>query len=64
MNYRGRYNRTPLPPCRVCGMDAGARKVTETVPEKFFVVCGVCGFKTRPHANQSAATREWKGGQR
>ena len=61
MNFRGQYKRKPLPPCRVCGMDAGARKVTEKVPEQFFVVCECCGFKTRPHPNQGAATKEWKG---
>lgn len=45
--------------CRVCGMDSGVRKVTVRHPEKFFVVCEVCGYKTRPHTSQAAATREW-----
>lgn len=59
MNYHGQHKYGELKPCRVCGMDAGARKVTIKVPEKFFVVCEVCGYKTRPHATQAAATREW-----
>ena len=59
MNYHGQHKYTELKPCRVCGMSAGARKVTVKVPEKFFVVCEVCGYKTRPHESQSSATREW-----
>ena len=62
MNYRGKYRRQPLAPCRVCGMDAGLRMVTETVPEKFYVVCQICPYKTRAHKTQSAATLEWNGG--
>lgn len=64
MNYRGVYKESPLQPCRVCDMDAGKRMVTDDVPERFFVVCEICGFKTKPHKNQSAATREWNGGSR
>ena len=59
MNYHGQNNFTKLKHCRVCGMDSGVRKVTVKVPEKFFVVCEVCGYKTRPHNTQSGATREW-----
>jgi hypothetical protein len=59
MNYHGKYHRTELKACRVCGMDAGQRMVTETVPEKFFVVCQICGFKTKPCKSQSAASKEW-----
>lgn len=59
MNFRGQYKRTELKPCRVCDMDAAERMVTETVPEKFFVVCQICGFKTKPHKSQAHATREW-----
>ena len=62
MNYKGHYTRTPLHLCRVCGMDAGQRMVTTTTPERFFVVCQICGFKTRPHKSQNAATKEWNGG--
>ncbi len=64
MNYKGIFHHTPLNPCRVCGMDAGERMVTETVPEQWFVVCRVCGFKTRGKPSKSAASREWNGGQR
>ena len=64
MNYRGQYRRAPLKECRVCGMDAGKRMVTEDVPEKFYVVCEICAFKTKPHPNQNAATKEWNGGNR
>lgn len=59
MNFRGKYNRTELKPCKCCGMDSGVRMVTETVPEKFFVVCQICPYKTRAHKSQSAATKEW-----
>lgn len=62
MNYRGKYDRTELKTCRVCGMDAGERMVTERVPEQFFVVCRICGHKTKPHKTQAHATREWNGG--
>ena len=64
MNYMGKHNYKGLNTCRVCGMEAGERMVTETVPEKFYVVCRICGFKTRPHKGQSAATAEWNGGKR
>lgn len=59
MNWRGKYKYLDLKPCRACGMDAGARKASETIPEKYYVVCEVCGFKTRPHPTQSAASKEW-----
>lgn len=62
MNYKGLYHYTQLKNCRICGMDAGERMVSETVPEQFYVVCKVCGFKTHPHKNQTAATKEWNGG--
>ena len=61
MNSRGIYNRHPLKECRVCGMDAGMRMVTEELPERFYVVCEVCAFKTRAHKSQGAATKEWNG---
>ncbi len=59
MKYRGTHKRAPLTPCPVCGMDSGVRKVTVKVPEKFFVVCESCGFKTGPHTSQGGATKEW-----
>ena len=62
MNYRGKYKRVPLRECRICGMDAGERKVTEEEPARYFVVCECCGFKTKPHKTQSAASKEWNGG--
>lgn len=59
MKNRDYRNWMGLKHCRVCGMDSGVRKVTVKVPEKFYVVCEVCGYKTRPHPSQSGATREW-----
>jgi hypothetical protein len=59
MKYHGQYKTKELKHCRVCGMDSGARKVTVKYPERFYVVCETCGFKTRPHSSQAAATREW-----
>ena len=59
MNSHGKYHRSPLNTCRVCGMDAGERMVTEKEPAQFFVVCRICGFKTKPCKTQSAATKEW-----
>lgn len=59
MNAYGRYRPNPLNHCRVCGMDAGIRKITESVPERHFVVCEICGFKTKLHKSQAHATREW-----
>ena len=59
MNYRGVYKRQDLAECPVCGMDAGKRMMTGREPEQYYVVCEICGFKTRPHPTQSAATNEW-----
>ena len=59
MNFRGQNKFGELKHCRVCGMDSGVRKVTVKLPERFYVVCEVCGYKTRPHTSQSGATREW-----
>lgn len=50
--------------CRVCGMDAGARKTNLCVPGDYYVECQICGFKTKLHKTQSAATLEWNGGNR
>lgn len=61
MNCRGVFHHAPLKTCRVCGMDSGVRKVKEGHEEQFFIVCEVCGYMTRPHKNQSAATKEWNG---
>ena len=59
MNYHGQQKYGELKVCRMCGMDSGIRKVTIKYPERFFVVCEVCGYKTRPQPTQSGATREW-----
>ena len=59
MNRKDRYFRNALPVCPKCGMDGGKRLVSDTVPEKYFVICEVCGFQTKPHVTQSAATKEW-----
>lgn len=59
MNYKGQYKRVPLKGCPRCGMHSGKRKVSVTVPEKFFIYCESCGHLTRPHTTQSAATNEW-----
>jgi hypothetical protein len=59
MNHRGIYNRHPITECPECCMDAGRRMVTDTVPEKFVVVCDVCGYRTKAHPTQAAATNEW-----
>ena len=64
MNSFGKNRFRKLYECRACGMDSGERMVTETLPEKFFVVCTVCGYKTRPHLTQGAATHEWNGDRR
>lgn len=59
MTYLGKYKRMKLPECPVCDMDSGKRMMTENEPVNYYVVCEVCGFKTRPHPTQSAATNEW-----
>lgn len=61
MNKRCRYFRKALPVCPKCGMYSGRRMVSDTNPEKYFVVCETCGFRTKPHPDQSAATNEWIG---
>ena len=59
MTYRGILKRMDLPECPVCGMDSGERIMTDQEPPSYYVVCELCGFKTRPHPTQSAATKEW-----
>ena len=53
--------RKALPVCPNCGMDSGDRKVLygSGAQEKYFVVCETCGYMTKPHTTQSAATKEW-----
>lgn len=59
MNYRGQYKRDGLPLCPKCGMDSGKRVVIEGSNEQYYVVCETCGYRTKPHPNQVAATHEW-----
>ena len=37
------------------------RFISDTVPERYFVVCETCGYRTKPHGSQSTATKEWSG---
>ena len=53
--------RKALPVCPNCGMDSGKRFISDTVPERYFVVCETCGYRTKPHGSQSTATKEWSG---
>lgn len=62
MNSFGKNRFRKLYECRACGMDSGLRMVAEAGPERFFVVCQLCGHKTKPHTTQSAASKEWNGG--
>ena len=62
MNYHKQYKQHKygeLKVCRVCGLNAGARKVSVKHPDHFYVVCEICGYKTRPHSTVAGATREW-----
>lgn len=59
MNYHNQRHWVELDVCPVCGRDAGARKVTASIPEKFCVICGNCGFRTRFHTALNVVTREW-----
>ena len=51
--------RMALPVCPKCGMDSGRRVVSDGVPERYFVVREACGYMTKPHPTQTAATKEW-----
>ena len=55
--------RMVLPVCPKCWMDSGDRKVLygNGAQEKYFVVCSTCGYMTKPHPTQTAATKEWSG---
>ena len=59
MARRNKTYKHPLSECPECYMDSGKRMVTETIPEKYVVVCESCGFMTKPHSTQNAATHEW-----
>ena len=47
-----------LPVCPKCGMNSGKRFISDTIPERYFVVCETCGYMTKPHPTQTA-TKEW-----
>ena len=59
MNYRGVKPKHKLEPCPKCRMDSGKRMQTETVPEKFFVVCQTCGYRVGPYKAGFSATQAW-----
>lgn len=59
---RNPYDR--LPECPICGMDSGVRKITDTVPEKCYVICETCGYKAGPCKSMSSAVSEWKKGKK
>lgn len=60
MNKYGKNHCRELPPCRVCGLDGGLRMMTEN-PEQYFIVCQVCGFRTKKFTTRAGATRSWGG---
>ena len=59
MNVRGKRPRYTLPACPRCGMDSGRRVVSDTVPEKCYVVCDTCGYHTAGFTDMSHATKAW-----
>ena len=62
MTYNGKHRFHELNNCPKCNRFAGRRKIRNSIPEEFFVVCEVCGYKTKGHTTQHAATREWNRG--
>ena len=61
MNKGSKYFKKPLRVCPKCGMDSGRRLVSDTIPERYFVVCETCGYRTKGYVDQTAATNEWIG---
>lgn len=59
MNARTKRPRTPLWMCPKCGMDSGERKVQEGPYERYYVVCGTCGYFAGPCSDMSHAVRKW-----
>ena len=58
MHYRGAEKGIELPLCPRCGMDSGTRK--ETIKgDRFCVVCGSCGCRTKLRRSKAYATRDW-----
>lgn len=60
MNAKAKKPRHKLGLCPKCGMDSGTRKVSETVPERCYIVCETCGFRVGPFSDLSHATWEWE----
>ena len=44
MNARNRKPITALCACPRCGMDSGERRESVTVPLRYYVRCGGCGY--------------------
>lgn len=59
MNSENRHTTHKLEPCPKCGMDSGKRMQTETVPERFFIVCQSCGYRLGPYKAMCTATQQW-----
>lgn len=59
MNRNNRRATALLEPCPQCGRDSGRRMQTETVPEKFYVVCQSCGYRVGPYKAIFAASQRW-----
>lgn len=59
MNHRNAKPRGPLSLCPKCGMDSGRRVVSDTNPERYFVICDTCGFHTKGYSRIGSATYEW-----
>lgn len=59
MNAKGNRTRLRLSLCPKCGMDSGRRVISETVPEKNYVICDTCGWHTKGYSDMAHATREW-----
>lgn len=59
MNARHTAPRHRLEPCPKCHRDSGKRMQTETVLEKFYVVCQSCGYRVGPCGSPSVAAQKW-----
>lgn len=59
MNARNTPFRHLLEPCPKCNRDSGKRMQTETVPEKFYIVCQSCVYRVGPCGSTSEATKKW-----
>jgi hypothetical protein len=60
LTYNGRHHKHRLKLCPACGMDSGERMCAEHEPiESYYIICTVCGFKTKEYASCGAAARAW-----